>query len=166
MMNPNRAAAPQVAEPLIGTHDAAHALCDRIEAGMDELLAVIEQETALVRAGKLIAAGELQPRKAELVADYVRDMQRVKSNQTAIGKLAGDRVERLRNRHGEFRALLQINMAVLATAREVAEDLVRSVATTVGAQARPQTYAPPGAAPRAPVGNPVTARGIAVDRNL
>lgn len=164
MMNPNRAAAPVTPEPLIGTQDAAHALCDQIEAGMDALLRVIEDETALVRRGQLMAAGELQPRKAELVATYVRDMQRIKANQTALGRLAGDRVQRLRERHGEFRALLQINMAVLATAREVAEDLVRSVASTVGAQARPATYAPPGAQARP--GAAPTARGLAIDKAL
>lgn len=152
------------AEPkavLIGTREAAEALAGRLETSMDALLAVVEEETRLVRTGKLIEAGALQGRKADLVAAYARDMAEAKANMTALGRLSAPAVARLRDRHAEFRSLIQINMAVLATAREVAEDLVRSVAEAVGQGERPKTYAPPGQAP-----NPaaVSARGLAVDR--
>lgn len=154
---------PPVALPFqaIASPEEASALCDRLEASMEELLAMISRETELVRKGQLVAAGELQPAKAELVANYVKDVQRVKDHSVVIGHMAGARAERMKKRHAEFRALLQINMAVLATAREVAEDLMRSVAREAGERQRPQTYAPPGY--RAP-GPAPTVRGIAVDR--
>jgi hypothetical protein len=154
---------PPVALPFqsIASPQEAADLCDRLEASMESLLAMIEAETALVRKGELMAAAELQPRKAELVANYVKDVQRVKDHSVTIGHMAGGRAERMKTRHAEFRALLQINMAVLATAREVAEDLMRSVARDAGERQRPQTYAPPGY--RAP-GPAPSVNGIAVDR--
>jgi hypothetical protein len=162
---PSAAAAAVSTDPLLGSADAIHALCAQIEDQMDELITLIETETDLVREGKLMSAGDLQPRKAELVAGYMRDMQRVKANATAIGRIAGHRAERLRQRHVEFRSMLQINMAVLATAREVAEDIIRTAAASVGAQTRPSTYGPAGA-PAVEPQQKISIRGLAVDRSL
>jgi hypothetical protein len=69
--------------------------------------------------------------------------------------------ESLRRRHELFRAEVQINLAVLATARDVAEEMLRSVANEVGASRQPATYGHP-ARPQAEA--PV--RGFAFDRNL
>jgi hypothetical protein len=69
----------------------------------------------------------------------------------------------MRRRHEEFAALLKINLAVLATAREVAEDIVRGVSEAVGRAAGPRTYGPTSG-----VRHPTAtgARGIAIDRSL
>ncbi|AXS42658.1 flagellar protein FlgN [Breoghania sp. L-A4] len=129
---------------------------------MNSLLMAIEEETALVRAGKLSEAGDLQPRKADLMQTYIAMMNRTRSNSVALGNLAPDAVTALRSRHSEFQAVLKINLAVLSTAREVAEGLVRTVAKCVGTIQPPKTYGRAGSPPA----GPVSAHGISVNRSL
>ncbi|WP_300471663.1 flagellar protein FlgN [Breoghania sp.] len=128
---------------------------------MDSLLAVIEQETALLRAGKLREAGEMQPRKAELMQHYIQCLNRTRDNSVALGNLAPVAVADLRCDHAEFQAVLKINLTILSTAREVAEKLVRSVAESVSVAETPKTYDRGGVRPPAN-----STRGIAVNRNL
>ena len=142
---------------------SAEALCTRILTTMDQLNAVLERETELVRAGKLIKASDLQPNKTSLAAVYVADMNDARANALALGRLAPDDVAQLHRRHKEFRAMLQINMAVLATAREVSEDIMKSVAQAVGAKETASGYSLSGR--KRPTAER-TASGIACDRSL
>jgi hypothetical protein len=158
--NPSRDPAP---EPLIATQAAAESLIAELDAAMDGLIAVIEEETTLVRAGALMKAGELSAEKATLAAAYIKMRDKVARNRVGLATFAPDAVERARARHVEFSNLLKINLAVLATAREVAEDIVRNVSETVGRTSAPATYGRT-AAPRPPTA--VSARGIAIDRSL
>ena len=141
---------------------AAEAVCGRLSTTMSDLLGIIEQETDLVRAGKLEEAGALQPEKANLVSVYMRGMTYVKDQTGTLAALAPDSVEDLKRRHAEFQPVLRINLAVLATAREVADSLMKRVARDAGAARAPSTYGPGGASPRAPT----PADGIAVNRSL
>lgn len=146
----------------ITTRAEAEAECATLDRTMTSLLAAIEEETALVRAGKLSDAGELQPKKADLMQTYIAMMNRTRDNSVSLGNLAPSAVTELRRRHSEFQAVLKINLAVLSTAREVAEGLVRTVAKSVGSVQPPKTYGRTG-------GNPAsatTAHGIAVNRSL
>lgn len=160
MMSHQGAAAPQ--RNPVTTRAEAEAECEALERTMNSLLGAIEEETALVRAGKLREAGDLQPRKADLMQKYIALMNRTRDNSVSLGNLAPNAVTELRRRHTEFQAVLKINLAVLATAREVAEGLVRSVAQSVGMAQPPKTYGRTGTGPAAPK----TAQGIAVNRNL
>ena len=146
----------------ITTRAEAEAECAMLDRTMSSLLASIEEETALVRAGKLSEAGELQPRKADLMQTYIAMMNRTRENSVSLGNLAPAAVADLRRRHSEFQAVLKINLAVLSTAREVAEGLVRTVAKSVGTVQPPKTYGRNGAGP-APA---ISAHGISVNRNL
>lgn len=150
-------------EPLIATAAAAESLIAELEVAMDGLIAVIEEETALVRTGALLKAGELSAHKAEMAARYVKLRDRVSRNRVGLATFAPQAVENARRRHQEFSNLLKINLAVLATAREVAEDIVRNVSESVGRTSAPATYGRSAAS--RPV-SAVSARGIAIDRNL
>ena len=66
-------------------------------------------------------------------------------------------------RHDSFRALLQINLTVLATAHAVSEGIVRGVSGELARKASPQTY---GASGRANAPDPRTAPPLAVSRML
>ena len=59
-----------VAEPAspVGSAAEGEALMRHLMEVMDALLGMVEQETALVRAGKLAEAAKLQPAKTELSA--------------------------------------------------------------------------------------------------
>ncbi|MTI05936.1 flagellar protein FlgN [Roseibium denhamense] len=131
---------------------------------MEALLSVIEMETDMVRAGKLKEAGELQADKARLIHEYTRGMLTAKEHAVALGNLAPSATQSLRRQHGEFQPVLRINLAVLATARDVANNIVSTVAKAVGAQkpSAPTTYGRNGTS----ASGPQSAQGIAVNQSL
>ncbi len=142
---------------------AVEAFCGRIMTTMDDLIALLETETEMVRAGKLLEAGDLQPKKSDLANRYVEAMNVARANTVSLGRLAPDIIEAMQRRHVEFRALLQINMAVLATAREASEDILKTVAEAVGNKETASSYGRSGdLRPQ----TERTASGIACDRNL
>jgi hypothetical protein len=73
------------------------------------------------------------------------------------------KLEALRLRHDAFRALLQINLTVLATAHAVSEGIVRGVSAEMAQKSAPQTY---GASGRANVPKRSAAAPLAVSRML
>ena len=88
-------------------------------AAMDALVATVEQETELVRAGKLKEAAALEAKKAELAQLYAADTAQVKANIPALKQQVPELLAALRKQHETFNALLQINLTVLATAHAV-----------------------------------------------
>lgn len=150
-------------EPLIATTPAAEALVDEVESAIDALETVILEETRLVRGGLLFAAGELEAEKSRVTAVYLRLRARLKANAVALGRLAAPGVDRLRVRHGQFSAVLRDNLAVLAIAREVSEDLMRTVSDAAGRKTAPRTYGRDAGTGPDRLGG---VRGIAIDRRL
>ena len=150
-------------EPLIATATAADALIDEVVGVLGELEVVIREETRLVRAGLLFAAADLEPEKTRVSGAYLRLRARLKANSVALGRLSAARVEELRRHHEDFNQLLRENLAVLAIAREVSEDLVRTVSEAVGKRTAPRTYGRDAASAAPALAG---ARGIAVDRRL
>lgn len=150
-------------EPLIGTAEAAEALVDEVIGALGELEAVIREETRLVRSGLLFAAAEMEAEKTRTSGVYMRLRARVKANSVALGRLCAPRVEDLRRHHQDFTGLLRENLAVLAIAREVSEDLVRTVSEAVGKHTAPRTYGRDAASAVPALSG---ARGIAIDRRL
>ena len=141
----------------VETKEEAQRLLAHLSDVMDALLGIVEQETALVRAGRLNAVFPLEPAKAELARLYVADLARVKASRPYLSQHQPEVLAALRQRHESFRALLQINLTVLATAHAVAEGIVRGVAEEVSRQAAPQVYGAsgrrtaPAAAPALPL---------------
>jgi flagellar biosynthesis/type III secretory pathway chaperone len=130
---------------------------------MGELVGVIEEETALVRAGALKQATVLGEKKTELSRLYVADTLRLRANGARLAHISPETMPELIRRHNEFRALLQINLTVLATAHAVSEGLVRGVSGELTRKAAPQTY---GASGRANTPDPRAATPLAVSRVL
>ena len=150
-------------EPLITTLGGAEALLRDVAEVVGELVELIEEETRLVRLGALFAAADLQSEKSRLSTRYVRLRFRVRDNAVTISHLAPDIIRDLTEQHETFASRLKINLAVLATARELAEDIVRNVAQSVGRMNAPATYGPESTL-RSPQRH--SARGMAVNRAL
>jgi hypothetical protein len=131
-------------QPSVDTGAEADLLISHLLDVMDALLDMVEEETRLVRAGKLDQVATLEQSKAELSRLYLADMQRIKANQPNIATLAPARLEDLRKRHDEFRAVLQINLTVLATAHAVSESIMRGVSEELARKAQPQAYGASG----------------------
>jgi hypothetical protein len=128
---------------------------------MDALLATVERETELVRAGNLAEAAALQGRKTDLAGRYLATSTRLKGNAGLLSQSVPKTLEALRERHDLFRALLQINLAVLATAHAVSEGIIRGAAGEVARKAAPQTY---GASGRAMSPPPAAPQPVALSR--
>jgi hypothetical protein len=139
----------------------AEILLQDVSEAVEGLVALIEEETRLVRIGALFAASDLQAEKSRLSAKYVRLRFKVRENALALGDLPPDQIRRLSERHEAFAHMLRVNMAVLATARDVAEDIIRNVAVEIGKSRAPNTYGPQSRFRKRSVSS---ARGIAVDR--
>ena len=141
--------AAKSAAPIATTAEAEN-LVRHLLAAMDALVATVEQETALVRAGKLKDAAALDARKAELAQLYATDTAQVKANVPTLKKQVPELLDALRKQHDTFNALLQINLTVLATAHAVSEGLIRSAHSEVARKNAPQTYGSSGRASAAP----------------
>ena len=102
----------------------AEALVGHMADTMDALLGIVEEETALVRAGRLAEASKLEPSKQELSQLYVADMARLKASADYLAQTMPDVLAALRKRHELFHALLQVNLTVLATAHAVSESKI------------------------------------------
>jgi len=111
---------------------------------METLLAVIEKETALVRAGHLTEAMTLERTKSDLARQYTAMTTRLKAGEAHLAGTAPDQLKALRTRLDEFHALLQINLTVLATAHAVSEGIIRGVSAELTRKAAPQTYGASG----------------------
>jgi hypothetical protein len=141
------AAPPSPAGPApVRTSAEAEQLMGHLAQVMDELLGVIEEETALVRAGKLSEAVKLEPAKTELSRLYVADTARIKASRDYLSQSKPESFDGLRRRHEEFQALLQINLTVLATAHAVSESIMRGVSAELARKASPQGYGASGRA--------------------
>ena len=158
-MSDTAAKSPQPVE----TAAEAENLIRHLLAAMDALVATVEQETALVRAGKLKDAAALDAAKAELARTYVNDTTQVKANLPVLKKQVPDLLAALRKQHDTFNALLQINLTVLATAQAVSEGIIRGLSQEVARKEAPQTYAASG---QRTAPNRIYGQGLAVSRVL
>jgi hypothetical protein len=128
----------------IGSRDEAEGLIEHLADVMDAMLAVVEDETMLVRAGRLSAAARLVPSKNALSQLYFTDTQRIKASQGYLARTIPDILAALRKRHDIFQAVLQINLTVLATAHAVSEGIMRGVSDELARKLAPSAYSASG----------------------
>jgi hypothetical protein len=134
---------------------------ERFVAIVDDLIALIGEETLLVRAGRLREAAPLERRKTALAQDFSDASSRLKKLDPATA--APQAAQTLRATQERFHALLQSNQTVLATAHAVSEGILRGVSGELARKAAPSTY---GATGRTNVPGPSAAQPLAVSRVL
>lgn len=123
---------------------AARKLAEDLMDAMSALLGLIERETELVRAGKVREAMTLESQKQELSRRYVGAVSQLKANQVQLAKSAPELLSTLHRHHDAFRAMLQVNLTVLATAHAVSESVVRGVNAEIQKRNVPNTYTAAG----------------------
>jgi hypothetical protein len=143
-MNPPLSRPAPVAVPLAATPADAKKLADGLMDVMNALLGVIERETELVRAGKVREAMALEGKKSELSRRYVGTIAHLKNSQSYLARATPDLLAALHRHHDTFRAMLQINLTVLATAHAVSEGIVRGVNAQMQRRNIPATYTASG----------------------
>lgn len=154
--------APNTPAPIVSASEAERAIAN-LNKIMDRLVDTVTEETERVRAGRLRAALELDEAKVELARLYIAETARVKSAKDIIAQSLPDALDRLRKRHDAFRALLQTNLTVLATAHAVSEGIIRGVSSELARKQTPSTY---GASGRANMPSSKTSQPLALSRKL
>ncbi|GKQ53110.1 hypothetical protein [Bradyrhizobium sp. Ce-3] len=138
-----RPASAPAARPATTPPDVAR-LANELTEVMSGLLAVIERETEFVRAGKIREGMRLEPQKSELSRRYMLAVEHLKSMQKMLSQTDPELLATLRRHHETFRAMLQVNLTVLATAHAVSEGIVRGVNAEVQRRNIPNTYTASG----------------------
>jgi hypothetical protein len=128
----------------VASSNEMEGLIAHLVAVMDTMLDLVEEETNLVRAGKLSAAARLVPSKNELSQLYFADTQRLRSSQSYLAQTAPNLLAVLRKRHDIFQAVLQMNLTVLATAHAVSEGIMRGVSDELARKSAPTAYGASG----------------------
>ncbi|MFC7700858.1 hypothetical protein ACFQX9_29745 [Bradyrhizobium sp. GCM10028915] len=141
----------------------ARKIAEQLMDAMSALLGLIERETELVRAGQVREAMTLESKKQELSRNYVGAVTQLKANQAQLAKSAPELLSTLHRHHDAFRAMLQVNLTVLATAHAVSESVVRGVNTEIQKRNVPNTYT---AAGRRATPGPRHITPLAVSRSL
>lgn len=147
----------------IKTAAEAEQAIDDLAALIEKLTGVIEEETALIRAGRVRNATALEPAKSELAGRLFTASQRLKTAANVLKQTAPERRTALMQLQEKFRAIMQKNMIVLATAHAVSEGIMRKLSGQLARKASPQIY---GATGRATAPNPKHGRPLAVSRTL
>ena len=130
--------------PVASTPAEARKLAETMMEIMSALLGVIERETELVRAGKVREAMRLEPQKADLSRRYVGVIGHLKASQKYLAQATPELLTTLHRHHDVFRAMLQVNLTVLATAHAVSEGIVRGVNIEIQRRNIPNTYTAAG----------------------
>jgi hypothetical protein len=160
--HPQRQVAP-APRPIASTPAEARKLAEDMVEVMSALLGIIERETELVRAGKVREAMRLEQQKNEMSRRYMVAVENLKNAQKHLSQVAPELLATLRRHHETFRAMLQINLTVLATAHAVSEGIVRGVNAEIQRSHMPNAYT---AAGQRATPSPRQVRPLAVSRSL
>jgi hypothetical protein len=131
--------------PRVTTPGDAERLVGEALAALEGLGPLVVAETAALGAGDLTAALALGDDKAAAARRYGLAVEAVKANAVAIARFRPPSLDTLRRHHETFAEQLDLNMAVLSTARAVSEGLLRELAADVAQARAPQGYGATGA---------------------
>jgi hypothetical protein len=148
--------------PISTTAEAEKAIAQVADL-IEKLHGVVEQETALVYAGKVRKAAALGPTKSELAGQLFAAGEALKANAKFLLQAAPTPATALQRLQEAFRAALQKNMIVLATSHAVSEGIVRRLSGDLARKASPQVY---GATGRTMAPNPKRGQPLALSRVL
>jgi len=148
--------------PITTAAEAERALAEMRDL-IECLRGVIEQETALVHAGKVRNAMALGASKSELAGQLLNYGEQLKANAALVLWVAPARCDELRAMQDEFRAVLQKNMIVLATSHAVSEGIVRRLSGDLARKRSPRVY---GASGRTTAPDRMQGSPLAVIRTL
>ena len=143
----------------------AEALVAGVIGNMAALEAVLAEEAAHVRAGRLREGVAAAEPKAAMAAAYMQGLEVAKANAVALKRFHPEGVEVLRAAHRRFTVAVEANQTVLDTARTVSEGLIKSLADEIARAQMPAGYGRQAPAP-SPYGRGVRSGPLVLSRNL
>ena len=120
--------------------DTPENVCSDADLALRALVDIMNEETTLLRRGKLSEAGELASAKAELAQKYVGLARAIQSNAAELKSKTPHLLEKLQQGQTALATQMAENMRVLATAKALSEDIINSVATQMGNAAQTSAY--------------------------
>lgn len=132
----NASASPAAA----ATPVEARKLAEGLLQIMSALLGIVERETELVRAGNVRDAMALETEKGEMSRQYVDAVSKLTRSRDYLKQSTPELLTALHRHHDTFRAMLQVNLTVLATAHAVSEGIVRGVNGEMQRRSLPNGY--------------------------
>ena len=127
-------------------------------AAMHALQAVLAEETTHLSAGRIGLGLAREADKSALAATYLRGLEHLKANAVALARFAPEALSDLKTSHAAFQEAVARNQAVIATARAVAEGLIRTLSDEMSRKTRPATYGAPSPG-RPPAARPLLFSG-------
>jgi hypothetical protein len=118
----------------------ARELTETLISAMGSLLRLVEKETDLVRAGHIHEAMALGEQKMEFSRNYLTAVTQIKNSHAYFVESSPELLTILHRHHDAFRAILKVNLTVLATVHAVSEGIIRGVNVEVQRRNIPQTY--------------------------
>lgn len=125
--------------------DAA-AVTERLIEAIGRIDHLLQEETHLIRGARLREAATVAARKAAAANLYERELAALRAVAGVILRTMPERAAELRRRLAGLNETLAVNLAVVGTAKAVAEDMMRSVADEVGRRSQPNGYGAHGRA--------------------
>ncbi len=122
----------------------ARKLAEGLMQIMNALLGIVERETELVRAGNVRDAMALETEKGEMSRQYVDAVGQLTRSRDYLKQSTPELLTALHRHHDTFRAMLQVNLTVLATAHAVSEGIVRGVNGEMQRRSLPNGYTAAG----------------------
>ena len=141
----------------------AQELCGLATQTLEALVAILNQETTLLRAGRMRDASALTADKTQLAQDYMSYARSVQRQLQRLRVEAPQAVSTLHQLHERLATQMAENLRVIATARSVTEDLLSDVAAAMNASARPRTYGAGGVVAQ-PGRTGAAAQGLSINR--
>jgi Trp operon repressor len=138
-MTPQQQSVNAPASPA-ATPAEARKLAEGLMQIMNSLLSIVERETELVRAGNVRDAMALEAEKGEMSRQYVDAVGRLTRSRDYLKQSTPELLTALHRHHDTFRAMLQVNLTVLATAHAVSEGIVRGVNGEMQRRSLPNGY--------------------------
>jgi hypothetical protein len=148
--------------PITTTAEAEQAI-ETVALLIEKLSCLVEQETALIRAGRVRKATDLGPEKSQLAGELYACGERLKANAKFVAQAAPARCATLTGTQDAFRAVLKKNLIVLATTHAVSEGIMRRLSGDLARKSAPQLY---GSSGRATTPNPKHGQPLAISRKL
>jgi hypothetical protein len=149
-------------KPISTTAEAEQAI-ETVASLIGKLSGLVEQETALVRAGKMGNVTDVGRQKSQLAGELYACGERLKANAKFVLQAAPARCAALARVQEGFRGVMQKNLIVLATTHAVSEGIVRRLSGDLARKTSPQVY---GATGRATAPHPRHGRPLAISRKL
>ena len=118
----------------------ARKLAEGLMQVMSTLLGIVERETELVRGGNVRQAMALETEKSEVSRQYVEAISQLTRSRDYLKQSSPELLTALHRHHDTFRAMLQVNLTVLATAHAVSEGIIRGVNGEMQRKSLPNGY--------------------------